>query len=435
MFGTFRYNKDTKNHDHVEISTANGVEARGYTSIACDFCRSRKLKCSGEKGGCDRCLAASNTCTYRRSSTSRDDRRQQRRLSSELNSCEWSPGISNQTAGRRYSQQLQSQEPNNKQKHTSRSDGVPIDAESAHSNSDGVVVVSPSSWLDPSWELPSLNDCGDSEYCGLDKLDRLADMPTLLPLDVGDNGIFETDLLNETTEATDWTEPSVAMQTNHETLLFTNIIPSHESQRACQTVKGKRKSISQPTPTPISPVPLSLGNKYSSSCECINTMAQFLETTGSHGGPDTGIDTLLACLGRGIVTCEHVLACPNCNACTDNSMLLSTLVKQLGVAAKNMADTLLARDWNRNMESEIVTGDTAIQFGNYRIEMPNLRLRLVYNAILLHFTHLRCLLGKIKDGVRPDSVAWRQIISTDQKVGSIFAMIKRNLQREERVGS
>lgn len=43
MFGTFRYNKQTKNHEHVEISTANGVEARGYTSVACDYCRFRKV--------------------------------------------------------------------------------------------------------------------------------------------------------------------------------------------------------------------------------------------------------------------------------------------------------------------------------------------------------------------------------------------------------
>ncbi|KAJ6131752.1 hypothetical protein N7471_006967 [Penicillium samsonianum] len=437
MFGTFRYNKQTKNHEHVEISTANGVEARGYTSVACDYCRFRKLKCSGEKGGCDRCLAASNTCTYRRSSSSRDDRRQQRRLSShEVNSHDWSPEISNQPAVRRYSQQSQSQKPANRKKQPSRLDGAAISAESSQSSSDGVVVTSPSSWLDPYWELPSFNDYADSDNHGLDGLDGLVDIPTSVPLDGGEDGFFESELLNERTEAADWTESSATIQPNHETLLFTNINTcSHEGQGPGRTPKGKRKSTSQPTPTssPTSP-PLSVGNKYPSSCRCLSTMAQFLESTGSHGGSGTGIDTLLACLGHGIVTCEHVLACPNCNACTDNSMLLSTLVQQLGVAAKSMADTLLARDGNGNMESETVTSDTVIRFGSYMIEMPNLRLRLVYNAILLHFSRLRGLLVKIIDDVRPDGVAWRQIISTEQKVGSIFAMIKRYLQREGRVG-
>lgn len=144
-----------------------------------------------------------------------------------------------------------------------------------------------------------------------------------------------------------------------------------------------------------------------------------------------GIDTLLSCLGRGIVTCEDVLAYPNCNACVDNSMLLSTLVQQLGITSKNIADLLMARVCNKSNPGT-VTGDTMIWFGGYRIEIPHLRLRLVYNAILLHFTHLRSLFGRIKFGVRPNSVAWRRIISTKDKVGSVFATIKRQPKRRAR---
>ncbi len=44
MFGTFRYNKDTESYDHVKLSAANGVEARGYTAMACDSCRARKVR-------------------------------------------------------------------------------------------------------------------------------------------------------------------------------------------------------------------------------------------------------------------------------------------------------------------------------------------------------------------------------------------------------
>lgn len=42
MFGTFRYNKTTDEYEHVEISSEDSVDARGYAIAACDPCRSRK---------------------------------------------------------------------------------------------------------------------------------------------------------------------------------------------------------------------------------------------------------------------------------------------------------------------------------------------------------------------------------------------------------
>ncbi|KAJ5326207.1 uncharacterized protein N7506_009309 [Penicillium brevicompactum] len=65
MFGTFRYNRNTNDHEHVEISRADGVEARGFTRVACNSCRDRKLKCSGEKAGCKKCRSMSQSCVYK----------------------------------------------------------------------------------------------------------------------------------------------------------------------------------------------------------------------------------------------------------------------------------------------------------------------------------------------------------------------------------
>jgi hypothetical protein len=43
MFGTFRYSKTTKDYEHVELSNDDNVDARGYTLLACDSCRARKV--------------------------------------------------------------------------------------------------------------------------------------------------------------------------------------------------------------------------------------------------------------------------------------------------------------------------------------------------------------------------------------------------------
>ncbi|KAJ5462569.1 hypothetical protein N7475_007513 [Penicillium sp. IBT 31633x] len=312
-----------------------------------------------------------------------------------------------------------------------RSENAAVTVESAYSMSDGIIVASPSSWLDPSWEL-SFNDHADSDH---QVIDGLPDISTPLPREVAENGFPESETLNIGIDAPDpnWIRsPPTAMATNTDPFFHSNTnTHPHLNQGLNQAPNQKRKSMSQPrTSSPVSSVPLFGASKYSPGCQCLSTMARFLETMGLYEPAGAGIDTLLSCLGRGIVTCEDVLACPNCNACADNSMLLSTLILQLGIASKNMADLLVARVCNKS-DPGTVTGETMIWFGGYRIEMPNLRLRLVYNVILLHFTHLRGLFARIKDGVRPDSVAWRRIISTEDKVGSVFATIKRQLQREE----
>eukprot|EP01130_Rhizamoeba_saxonica_P011697 TRINITY_DN486_c1_g1_i4.p1 TRINITY_DN486_c1_g1~~TRINITY_DN486_c1_g1_i4.p1 ORF type:complete len:133 (-),score=19.63 TRINITY_DN486_c1_g1_i4:108-506(-) len=36
-----------------------------YTPIACNLCRKRKTKCSGERPACSRCIERSTTCNYR----------------------------------------------------------------------------------------------------------------------------------------------------------------------------------------------------------------------------------------------------------------------------------------------------------------------------------------------------------------------------------
>ncbi|CAI7639581.1 unnamed protein product [Penicillium bialowiezense] len=77
MFGTFRYNRNTNDHEHIEISRADGVEARGFTRIACNSCRERKLKCSGEKAGCKKCRSMSQKCIYKSTPSSPNSPRSQ----------------------------------------------------------------------------------------------------------------------------------------------------------------------------------------------------------------------------------------------------------------------------------------------------------------------------------------------------------------------
>ncbi|KAF2250600.1 hypothetical protein BU26DRAFT_591484 [Trematosphaeria pertusa] len=63
MFVTFRHNQDKDSLDAVRETTDPPVP-KGAQSDACRRCREKKLRCTGERSGCDRCLANGWQCTY-----------------------------------------------------------------------------------------------------------------------------------------------------------------------------------------------------------------------------------------------------------------------------------------------------------------------------------------------------------------------------------
>ncbi|KAL9583285.1 MAG: hypothetical protein Q9203_005144 [Teloschistes exilis] len=79
MFGTLRYNSTNDSTEFMDRGYGfllDDQHAQPGQHAACDQCRSKKLRCSGQKRGCDRCKAASTTCIY---SITRDDGRAKRR--------------------------------------------------------------------------------------------------------------------------------------------------------------------------------------------------------------------------------------------------------------------------------------------------------------------------------------------------------------------
>ncbi|KEY70346.1 hypothetical protein S7711_06820 [Stachybotrys chartarum IBT 7711] len=89
MFNTWKYDPET---DEVQSlrQAFDPISARSSQHQACDRCHEKKLKCSGEKDGCDRCVAAQKLCEYTRSGT-RSSRRGSKKPSSRRGLEEASP--------------------------------------------------------------------------------------------------------------------------------------------------------------------------------------------------------------------------------------------------------------------------------------------------------------------------------------------------------
>ncbi|PHH79476.1 hypothetical protein CDD80_4703 [Ophiocordyceps camponoti-rufipedis] len=65
MFGTWKYDPETDEVQNLRRAY-DPITARSNQHQACDRCHEKKLKCSGDKTGCDRCATSGHQCIYKR---------------------------------------------------------------------------------------------------------------------------------------------------------------------------------------------------------------------------------------------------------------------------------------------------------------------------------------------------------------------------------
>ena len=68
--------------------------------------------------------------------------------------------------------------------------------------------------------------------------------------------------------------------------------------------------------------------------------------------------------------------------------------------------------------------DDGIRFGRYRIELPEMKVRLVHKMVLLHFEDLQKLMANMKERVRPKRGARAILADAESKVAKVCWMIQ-----------
>jgi hypothetical protein len=165
------------------------------------------------------------------------------------------------------------------------------------------------------------------------------------------------------------------------------------------------------------------------NCNCLHTMTQLFEDTESTV-ESQGFDEFMMCLGRGTQMCKSVLACVHCNACTDNAMLFTSSARQLVLTAQKVSSKLLLthQAGRRRSDSSKWTshdvGDDLVTFGRYRMEQPEMQIRLVHQIVLLHIEDLQQLLAKIKKGVGLKRKAEELLIEAESNVARLSRVIR-----------
>ncbi len=588
MFGTLRYNSDTKDVEHVELERADGFEARGYCRTACNECRTRKvnnssrlltpnadqvyitqLKCSGDKNGCQRCRAISTTCIYQSNADKSTHRLRRQSTQSFTHSTSMSsPDNSLEIEQTTRPQSRQQPRDQTQCTETPDTDVVGGGPQIQTTSATPVTPVDLSWALSPLpeapdlyWEFPSgdfqhIMDVGQNSSTG-DNVPRAPafsscaslthkSLPQSLDVDIEvDNDIADVSYNLDSSHPSGQylhqpdqflvSSSSMAVSrmhnSSHSSLTmskqgnksFPREVPSAQlhqtkgSQRGSQpwdsvinlpsimdppVPPGKHSwnasglshlhasrmhsspanafvapnitSVSSPSGLPSFSRSTSArsgepptSSDTESTCQCVTMMLKMLENMGVQGlGMDAqntgaGLDVILSSLARGMNMIEQVLACGQCNACTENGILLATIAQQLGTTAASVTTCLPSQEhpyeshecthWRQNRRfstqgprsSDVRTIDSsgsvldssnnddparstsdllegAIFFGRYKVDSPEIRLQLVYHAFLLHISQLQEILVRIKDRVGSNRGARKLLVNTELEVRKLW---------------
>lgn len=439
MFGTFRYNNTLKEAEYVELSRESGVDARGYTLLACALCRARKLKCSGERGGCSRCLASSAECVYgpegdgpgngARTGRSKGVTRRRRRQtvppkSSSTDSDRPSTTVPNgrTTVDVNGPSRPSLNAENGGGRWTDINDSSPAPPDSAKTASESAQIGHPSD-APPSTDWPSelfaFNDF--TEFDGEPASFGLSNINSPVDGTVRNSGFSTT---------TPGPVPSLSQPQ-----------PPNTSARAPSISTAALSVPGDPSPliskdSEICYPRLGL-TRPGGGCQCLTNLAGILERLGRYRlgdkpKNDKNLDCLLFCLSTGVDTCKKVLSCKVCNACQEHSILLATIAERLphicndlcgcllvhqhqvraaantGALSESSASSSLSRDLSGGNtqgqgqgqgegegEGELGLVDGEISFGRYRVQAAEMRLRLIQNLMALYMTDLLSVLDRI----------------------------------------
>lgn len=376
-----------------------------------------QLKCSGDRGGCSRCLASSAECTYgpdgdgdgNKSTTGRGkgaNRRRQRQTVPRLNAAADNDRIPASTQHGRIGVD---------------SDGPVLPSRSAE-NGDTT------RWNVNDWNRerqqtsPSATSPDALPSDGNDWSSSLFDVHNLPDL----SGLSPTLGLGSTDSPIDRAPVGAVSNTVPEPLpALSQITPA-----AAMSVPGSPSLTITRHSGLRSPHPSLAPNCPGHGCHCPTNLAVILERLGRYRLGDkpktaNNLDCLLFCLGSGVSACDKAISCKMCSACQDHSILLATIARQLSHICNDLCGCILVYQHkvreaanteppaessplisftedpsSGNPQSEAdgerlaVEGDE-ISFGRYQIQGVQMRLRLIINLTALHMTDLLALLSQL----------------------------------------
>ncbi|KAF2866143.1 hypothetical protein BDV95DRAFT_612012 [Massariosphaeria phaeospora] len=301
MFGMLQY--DARENDIKFVKKAGAFDMLQHS--ACDYCRRKKLRCSGDSNGCTRCSALSRSCTYNDSSQAKSSRKGRRATRTSISRPPSPPLLPPSTY-------------------------EPMDLGSVPLTEQPTTITPPpSNPLETHAEeiLEPTQALDDMELLGLDlgldhTSDLLKDLVPLFDTDFKDFKEF-THGLCPGSDASD--RISFSPLANLNTAFPPSPVASISPRSLVSNTNAQFQSFSQHA------VPLEAANQRTRTCHCLETIVFLLEDLeGSIAVVgESSLDASLASNKGALSSCQRLLRCPDCTTRTETLMLLTFICEKL----------------------------------------------------------------------------------------------------------
>ncbi|KAK3987242.1 hypothetical protein QBC44DRAFT_383326 [Cladorrhinum sp. PSN332] len=477
MFGTLHVTDDVRKPvplqfvETRDLSSALSRNSRDRPHISCEFCRARKVRCSGEPSGCNRCQAVGVECRYpprepRRKAAqghrkmSGDDQTTSKNGKPQQPQRDQTPAQEQENAFPRYS------EPNEAGPLLSAMSPQMLEQEMMESE---YPYQNPS---DGGFDINLASRCGGEQSVkdGLDEwLDLNHILDTSLPSSSGgaDNlGYFDTtmidpglmddsmergDLLISGTANALYPLPQLEAarsessgSTASKTNTSTSTRSSNRSRRSTLGTSSSYTNYSQHrsrSPVSFSSSPSRTHVSRSSrglSCRCLQLSACLVEELGAKAAASdrAGMDVLLGDLRGALAQCATILDCERCVTARENNMLLamaakymSTMCECVAVCYAEMRRTSSCSNGGvqLNHESDYHHGGDRpdeIRFSTYLIENGRERMHVLGCLVDVQISEFAQMVARLK--TRPGVRRGHLMLLTEagSKVNTLQAMLR-----------
>lgn len=175
---------------------------------------------------------------------------------------------------------------------------------------------------------------------------------------------------------------------------------------------------------------VSTGSDQRQGCDCLGALVKVLENIGKSQTQTewTGIDMQLMSLWQAMHTCQQVIACNSCSTCSDSPVLVATII-QLFAGISDELGSICGRSRANNDSSEAHVKEDdmavgAVWIGRYRLEELAMRLPLVREVVVMHLMEMRAILKKLRERLGPRHSVRQQAAEAEQKAREICDIIR-----------
>ncbi|KAK8124196.1 fungal-specific transcription factor domain protein [Apiospora kogelbergensis] len=343
---------------------------REHTLIACNSCRQRKLKCSGEDC-CSRCKSDGRPCIYARSRRGNGATRARKQSRASSPSSLTNRGEKSMAAN-----------PNGSSMSTPSASGSDNFHDNFHDNIRDeraeIAATEPSSSAASDGQNP-FNIETMSFLANLDMYDFTTSTDTP---DAGMSSESHVPARSGVTDLSSVVSTEVLGHLNSATKHSTAINFSH-------------------APT---------------SC-CLGSILDHLESIGVHraSAQATGVDGFLIYLRSSTKACTAMLDCAECQLYLEKPMLMAAVVHQMGNVCSDLAKLLSQRESGGGGDDVIGTSGGPIWVGQYIVEAPEVRENIIYHLVELHVHDLLALLRNVLEKLDRQNEAYKLIMEAKER--------------------